>query len=74
MLEDTLNLPVCGLFLIHFAIMCLEALFITMVNVLVQFTTHLITITFTRFPTICQTFCLYSAECQESLKKFRSYA
>jgi len=34
MLEDTMNLPVCGLFLIYFSTMCLEALFITMVNVL----------------------------------------
>lgn len=56
MLEETLNLPVCGLFLMYFSTMCFNALFIMMVNILAKFSANLIMFIFMRFPTLCQTF------------------
>ena len=73
MLEETLNLPVCGLFLMYFSTMCFNALFVMMVNILAKFSANLIMFIFMRFPTLCQTFLFYSAKLQETHKKFQSY-
>jgi hypothetical protein len=42
-LEDTMNQPLCGLFLVLLTAMCLDAFSIVTVNISAQFTTYLTT-------------------------------
>ena len=50
MLEDTINLAMCGLFLLFLSAMCLDALSIVTVNISTQLRTYIEVIC---FPTMC---------------------